>query len=231
VPDSDPLKAVLFDMDGTLVDTERIWWQAVEHVASTLGYELTDADVPDVLGRPVEHTANLLRRATGAPSVSLAADLHREFAARVEARVVVRPGAVELLDRLPACGITVGLVSASPRSIVNTVLRALGASRFTVTVSADDTERTKPAPDPYLLAARTLGVPATACVAVEDSPAGVHSAEVAGCPVLAVPSLTPIPPAPGRVVLDSLEQVNVPLLRDLAAGRSVPSARGSHPGR
>jgi HAD superfamily hydrolase (TIGR01509 family) len=220
VPDSHPLKAVLFDMDGTLVDTEEMWWQAVEHVASTLGYELTGADMPDVLGRPVEHTAALLGRATGTPVVSIAADLHREFATRVEARIVVRPGAVELLDRLPSYGIALGLVSASPRSIVNTVLRALGADRFAVTITADDTERTKPAPDPYLMAAHVLGVPTTACVAVEDSPAGVCSAEAAGCQVLAVPSLTPIPPAPGRTVLDSLEQADIPLLQALATRRA-----------
>jgi HAD superfamily hydrolase (TIGR01509 family) len=213
--DSCSLKAVLFDMDGTLVDTEGMWWQAVEHVAAGLGHELTDADLPDVLGRTVEHTAAVLRRVTGAPAAPIAGDLHREFAARVAARTVVRPGAVELLDRLPGHGIAVGLVSASPRSIVNTVLRTLGAGRFAVTVTADDTERTKPAPDPYLMAARLLGVPVTACVAVEDSPAGVCSAEAAGCRVLAVPSLSPIPPAPGRTVLDSLEQADVPLLRRL----------------
>jgi HAD superfamily hydrolase (TIGR01509 family) len=216
VPDAHPLKAVLFDMDGTLVDTEELWWEAVEHVASTRGYALSDADLPDVLGRPVEYVADVLRRATGASLASLAADLHREFATRVSGRIVVRPGAVGLLDRLPSHGIAVGLVSASPRAIVNTVLRAIGADRFAVTVTADDTEHTKPAPDPYLLAAEMLGVPPAACVAIEDSPAGVRSAESAGCAVLAVPSLTPIPPAPGRAVLDSLEQADIPLLRALA---------------
>lgn len=216
MPDSHPLKAVLFDMDGTLVDTEELWWEAVEHVASALGYTLSDADLPDVLGRPVEHVAAVLRRATGSSLASLSVDLHREFATRVSGRIVVRPGVMGLLDRLPSHGIAIGLVSASPRSIVNTVLRKLGADRFAVTVTADDTERTKPAPDPYLLAARMLGVPPAACVAIEDSPAGVRSAESAGCAVLAVPSVTPIPPAPGRTVLDSLEQADIPLLRALA---------------
>jgi HAD superfamily hydrolase (TIGR01509 family) len=220
-------RAVLFDMDSTLVDTEELWWQAVDHVAATVGYELTDADLPDVLGRPVAHTAGVLLRRASTTAVSadaLAADLHRQFALRVTARVVVRPGAAELLDRLPSYGVAVGLVSASPRSIVTIVLRTLGTDRFTVTVSADDTEHTKPAPDPYLLAARLVGVPPAECVAVEDSPAGVRSAEAAGCPVLAVPSRTPIAPAPGRAVLDSLEQADITVLRALVTGGRSPGA-------
>jgi HAD superfamily hydrolase (TIGR01509 family) len=218
VPDfSTRLQAVLFDMDGTLVDTEELWWQAVEHVASTLGYELTDADLPDVLGRPVGHTAALLRRVTDASLATLTSALHCEFTSRLESGIVVRPGAVELLDQLPSHGIAVGLVSASPRSVVDIVLGVLGADRFAVTVTADDTKRTKPAPDPYLMAARVLGVPPTACVAVEDSPVGVRSAESAGCPVLAVPSRTLIPPAPKRAILTSLEQANLSLLHALAS--------------
>lgn len=216
-------------MDGTLVDTEGLWWQAVEHVASTVEYRLTDADLPDVLGMPVEHTADLLRRATGASLESLTADLRREFSARMAGRILPRPGAVELLDRLRRDGITIGLVSASPRSVVDTVLGVLGTDRFAVTVSADDTERTKPAPDPYLAAARLLGVRACDCVVVEDTPAGVASAEAAGCRVVAVPSSVPIPPAPGRVVLDSLERAGLPLLRALAAEAPVRRPRGGRP--
>lgn len=226
-----PLKAVLFDMDGTLVDTEELWWQAAEHVASALAYALTDADLPDVLGRPVEHTAAHLQRVSGAPVPlhCLAADLHREFATRVEARIVPRPGAVELLDRLHRQAVPTALVSASPRSIVDTVLRFLGPERFAVSITADDTERTKPAPDPYLAAARALGVPPSACVAVEDTPTGVASAEAAGCPVLAVPSLAPIPPAPGRTVLHSLEQADIALLEEIAARRAGPAAVSASP--
>ncbi|MDH6583270.1 HAD superfamily hydrolase (TIGR01509 family) [Streptomyces sp. SAI-133] len=207
-----PLQAVLFDMDGTLVDTERLWWEAVEEVA---GRPLTEADRPDVLGRPVEHTAAWLSAATGAPAAALAETLHHEFADRVRTGVVPRPGALDLLDALARERIPTALVTASPRSVADTVLDVLGASRFAVSVTADDTEHTKPAPDPYLAACRALGVPPSGCVAVEDTETGVRSAEAAGCAVLAVPSLAPIGAAPGRTVLTGLEGVTTTRLRAL----------------
>ncbi|AGS68332.1 HAD-IA family hydrolase [Streptomyces collinus] len=210
------LRAVLFDMDGTLVDTERLWWEAVEQVA---GRALTDADQPEVLGRPVEHTAHWLATATGTPAARLAADLHREFAERVRTGVVPRPGAVELLDALAADRIPAALVTASPRAVADVVLDALGAHRFATSVTADDTARTKPAPDPYLAACRNLGVDPAACVAVEDTATGVASAEAAGCAVLAVPSLAPIAEAPGRTVRDSLTGVTAAGLERMVVPR------------
>jgi HAD superfamily hydrolase (TIGR01509 family) len=193
-------------MDGTLVDTERLWWEAVEQVA---GRPLTEADQPEVLGRPVEHTAEWLGAATGRSARDLAADLHREFADRVRTGIVPRPGALDLLAALAAAGVPTALVTASPRAVADVVLDALGAGRFAASVTADDTPRTKPAPDPYLAACRALGVEPTACVAVEDTETGVASAEAAGCAVLAVPSLAPIGAAPGRTVRDSLAGVTV----------------------
>ncbi|WP_041822115.1 HAD-IA family hydrolase [Streptomyces davaonensis] len=207
-----PLQAVLFDMDGTLVDTERLWWEAVEQVA---GRALTGADEPDVLGRPVEHTADWLAATTGRPAAELAAALHREFADRVRAGIVPRPGALDLLDALARDGVPTALVTASPRAVADTVLEALGAERFAVSVTADDTEHTKPAPDPYLAACRALGVDPAACVAVEDTQTGVSSAEAAGCTVLAVPSLAPIEAAPGRTVRSGLTDVTPDRLRAL----------------
>ncbi|WP_055492907.1 HAD-IA family hydrolase [Streptomyces sp. TP-A0356] len=210
-----PLQAVLFDMDGTLVDTERLWWEAVEHVA---GRALTEADQPEVLGRPVEHTAAWLGEATGAPVADLAAALHREFTGRVRTGVVPRPGALDLLDALARDGVPTALVTASPRALADTVIEALGAGHFAVSVTADDTERTKPAPDPYLAACRALGVDPVGCVAVEDTETGVASAEAAGCAVLAVPSLAPIGAAPGRTVRESLTGVTPEQLGALVTG-------------
>ncbi|MDQ0989771.1 HAD superfamily hydrolase (TIGR01509 family) [Streptomyces sp. V3I7] len=201
-----PLQAVLFDMDGTLVDTERLWWEAVEQVA---GRPLTEADQPEVLGRAVEDTAAWLGAADGTPVADVAATLHREFADRVRTGIVPRPGALALLDALAGAGVPTALVTASPRPVADLVLDALGASRFAASVTADDTDRTKPAPDPYLAACRALGVEPAACVAVEDTETGVASAEAAGCAVLAVPSLAPIEGAPGRTVRDALVGVTL----------------------
>jgi HAD superfamily hydrolase (TIGR01509 family) len=216
-----PLQAVLFDMDGTLVDTERLWWEAVEQVAAGLGRPLTEADQPDVLGRPVEYTAAWLGDGTGAAAVEVGAELHRQFADRVRAGIVPRPGALRLLEELAREGVPTALVTASPRAVADTVLAALGAGHFAVSVTADDTGRTKPAPDPYLAACRALGVDPGACVAVEDTETGVASAEAAGCAVLAVPSLAPIASAPGRTVLASLEGVTPDRLRAMVTPREL----------
>ncbi|MFI9613397.1 HAD-IA family hydrolase [Streptomyces sp. NPDC052023] len=225
-----PLQAVLFDMDGTLVDTERLWWEAVEHVA---GRPLTDADRPEVLGRTVDDTAAWLADTTGRPVADLSATLHREFAERVRTGIVPRPGALDLLDALARDGVPTALVTASPRAVAGTVLDALGAERFAVAVTADDTALSKPAPDPYLAACHALGAEPAACVAVEDTQTGVTSAEAAGCAVLAVPSLAPIAAAPGRTVRASLvgvttQELNAMVVREaMGPGPGTPAAGGS----
>ncbi|MEV6862523.1 HAD family phosphatase [Streptosporangium subroseum] len=225
------LRAVLFDMDGTLVDTEGMWWEACAAVAAELGLELTDAETGHVLGRPVEHVAaHLLRRDPSSPSSSDTADttdarlaevggrLIEAFAERIAEGVTPLPGAIRLLDDLRAADMPVALVSASPRQIVDTVLRTIGAERFALVVAAEDTVRAKPLPDPYLKAAANLGVAPAECVAVEDSPTGLAAAHAAGCRVVAVSGGMTVPD--DVLIMDSLERVNLPLLRRLIEGRT-----------
>ncbi|NJP94324.1 HAD family phosphatase [Nonomuraea sp. FMUSA5-5] len=166
--------AVLLDMDGTLVDTEGSWWQAV---ASVAGRPLTAADAPFVHGRTIEDVAGYL----GDPGLTPC--LTGAFAQRVERDLTVVPGAPELLAGLAATGIPTALVSASPRSIVDLVLPRLDHV-FDLVLANEDTRRGKPWPDPYLEAARRLGAPPSRCVAIEDSPAGIAAARAAGCRVL-----------------------------------------------
>uniref|UniRef100_A0AAU2JGZ3 HAD family phosphatase n=1 Tax=Streptomyces sp. NBC_00049 TaxID=2903617 RepID=A0AAU2JGZ3_9ACTN len=209
------LAAVLFDMDGTLVDTEVLWWRTTEEIADRLGHRLTDADAPEVVGRAVQDTAaHLVRVSGGGDPYEVAADLTEGFFRRVEAGAPMRPGAQRLLTALEAEGVPFALVSASPRVVVDSVVGgSLAHVPFAFTVSADDTDRTKPHPEPYREAAARLGLAPGACVAVEDSPDGAASAEAAGCAVLVVPSLLAVPPSPRRTFAESLEEVTVARLR------------------
>ncbi|WP_405792559.1 HAD family hydrolase [Streptomyces sp. NBC_00029] len=202
-------------MDGTLVDTEVLWWRTTEETAGGLGHRLTDADAPEVVGRAVEDTAaHLVRVSGGGDPSEVAAALTAGFFRRVEAGAPMRPGARRLLAALEAEGVPFALVSASPRVVVDSVVGgSLAHVPFAFTLSADDTARTKPHPDPYRAAAERLGFAPQACVAVEDSPDGAASAEAAGCAVLVVPSLLPVPASPPRSFAGSLENVTVARLR------------------
>ncbi|MEU9673393.1 MULTISPECIES: HAD family hydrolase [Streptomyces] len=220
--------AVLFDMDGTLVDTEVLWWETAHEVAAGLGHRLTDADAPEVVGRAVADTAAHLIAVTGGTADGLfavAAELTGSFHRKVDAGAPLRPGAAALLAALERHRVPFALVSASPRSVVDAVVTgALAEAPFAFTLSADDTVRTKPHPDPYMAAATRFGVPASACVAVEDSPDGTASAHAAGCAVLVVPSLLPVDPARGRTFARSLEEVDLGVLSDCLRR---PEASGS----
>lgn len=212
------LAAVLFDMDGLLVDSEPLWFETEVEVMARLGAPWSKDDQEHLLGGSMEHTvAYLLRRATEPASPEHVARwmLDGMLKRAAERRVIVRPGAVELLAEVAAAGVPCALVTSSEREFAEAVLTGTGF-RFPVTVTAEDVTRTKPDPEPYLLAAKLLDADPAACVALEDSPNGVASATEAGCRVVAVPSLLPIPPAPGRLVATSLRDVTLETLRALA---------------
>ena len=213
------LAAVLFDMDGLLVDTEPLWLETETAVMARLGAPWTPQDQQALLGGSMQRTVSyLLGKATRpVPPETVARWMLDGMLDRAaDGRVVVRPGARELVAEVAAAGLPYALVTSSQRRFADAVLAATGMT-FPVIVCGEDVTATKPDPEPYLLAAKLLGADPARCVALEDSPNGVASAAAAGCRVLAVPSLLPIPPAPGRLVLGSLRDVTLATLRDLAA--------------
>jgi HAD superfamily hydrolase (TIGR01509 family) len=221
-PGSSPaggLQGVLFDMDGLIVDSEPLWFEVECAVMARLGGQWGEADQRALVGGSLPRTVSYLldRAAEPASPEQVGRWLVEGMTSLLMSRTLTMlPGVGELLAEVRAAGIPHALVTSSERPIMDAVLTRLGVS-FTATVCANDVTRGKPHPEPYLTAASLLGADPRYCVALEDSPNGVASAEAAGCRTVAVPSLVPIEAKPGRIVAASLSQVDLALLRDLAA--------------
>jgi HAD superfamily hydrolase (TIGR01509 family) len=214
---------VLFDMDGLLIDSEPLWLEAETAIMARLGAGWTEKDQAALLGGSLRRTVRYLlaKASRPAPPEAVAGWLMADIIERVRGNgVPVRPGARELVAAAATAGLPTALVTSSERSFMDAVLASTGM-RFDVLVCAEDVAATKPDPEPYLLAAKLVGVPPGDCFALEDSPNGVASAEAAGCRVFAVPSLVPIPLVPGRIV--------VPSLRDLTVDTGGVYPRGAAP--
>lgn len=211
------LQAVLLDMDGTLVDTEGFWWDVEVEVFAALGHALDESWRHVVVGGPMTRSAGFLIEATGAAITlaELTTLLNEGFEDRIGHALPLMPGAARLLAELHEQAVPTALVSASHRRIIDRVLSVLGPHHFALSVAGDEVSRTKPFPDPYLLAAAGLGADPVRCAVVEDTSTGVAAAEAAGCRVVAVPSVAPIAPAEGRTVVTSLEEVDLAFLRGL----------------
>jgi HAD superfamily hydrolase (TIGR01509 family) len=206
-------------MDGLLVDTEPLWFETEAEVMARLGGLWTQEDQKQLLGGSMEKTVAFLlaRAAVSASPADVESWMAQGVIDRVAAgRVTVMPGARELLAEVAAAGVPYALVTSSQRPFAEAVLAGAGL-RFDVTVTADDVPATKPDPAPYLLGAKLLGADPARCVAMEDSPNGVASATAAGCKVVAVPSFGGVPPAAGRLVVRSLDDVSLDTLLALAA--------------
>jgi HAD superfamily hydrolase (TIGR01509 family) len=215
------LQAVLLDMDGTLVDTEGFWWDVEVEVFAGLGHTLDESWRHVVVGGPMTRSAGFLIEVTGADIMlpELTVLLNKGFEERIDQALPLMPGAARLLTELYEHQIPTALVSASHRRIIDRVLARLGPRHFALSVAGDEVARTKPHPDPYLVAAAGLGADPARCAVVEDTATGIASAEAAGCHVVAVPSVAPVAPAHRRTVVTSLEEVDLAFLRGLIAVR------------
>jgi HAD superfamily hydrolase (TIGR01509 family) len=215
------LMGVLFDMDGLLVDSEPLWFEVESTVMTRLGGSWGSSDQAALVGGSLQRSLDYLLAKASRP-------LSRDIVAgwMVDGMVellstrplVVMPGARELLAEVVAAGVPYALVTSSERPVMEAVLDRLNVT-FPVTVCGDDVSKSKPDPEPYLMAAAKLGADPRHCVALEDSPNGVAAAEAAGCLMIAVPSLVPIPAENGRLVLTSLAELSLDGLYSLAATR------------
>ena len=185
------IEAVIFDMDGVLVDTEHLWDEVREELTGEWGGRYTPEAQQAMMGMSSREWSRYLHDVVGLrePPDVINGEVVRRMLARYEADLPVVPGAVDAVRALASAGYRLAVASSSNRELIDTVLRRLGLTElFEVTVSSEEVARGKPAPDVYLEAARRLRVEPGRCAAVEDSASGIRAAHAAGMRVIAYPN-------------------------------------------
>jgi HAD superfamily hydrolase (TIGR01509 family) len=223
------LRAVLFDMDGLLVDSEPLWFEVEHTVMTMLGGDWTPQDQQALVGGSLHRSVDyLLRRASRPASHDEVASLLISGMADLlaEREAAVMPGALDLLAQVKAAAIPSVLVTSSERVIMDAVLASLARHEidFTATVCGADVRHPKPEPEPYQRAAALIGAEPRFCVALEDSSNGVASALAAGCVTVAVPGVAQVDPRPGLTIVASLADVDLALLDALVVRAAMAPA-------
>lgn len=223
------LMGVLWDMDGTLLDSEKIWDIAVAELSLRFGRELTAEVRESTLGNSMQGALRKVFAHTGTDATNANLTAGRDW---LTTRVTElfsqglpwRPGAKDALQLVRDMGLRTALVTNTERGLVEVALETIGREYFDFTVSGDEVEEGKPHPAPYLRGASLLGLDPSQCLAVEDSPTGSLSAHRAGCSVLLVPSEVAAEPAPGYVVRQSLTNITADDLRSAWCDARIPSS-------
>ncbi|MEY3407837.1 MAG: hypothetical protein RL038_898 [Actinomycetota bacterium] len=221
--------AVLWDMDGTLVDTEEYWIAAEINLVNQAGGVWTHADGLSVVGKPIPVTAIELQKRGGVTlEVSEIVQSLLDFV-ETEMRtkgIPWRPGALELLEKIHTAGIPSALVTMSYKQLANVVLDLLPNRPISVAVTGEIVKHGKPHPEPYLMAAKLLGVEPSKCLAIEDSLTGIMSAEAAGTNVLGIPHMVEIPAAEKRNRAPSLTAIDWPEISQIMSNKTLDLIRG-----
>jgi HAD superfamily hydrolase (TIGR01509 family) len=207
--------AVVFDLDGVILETEEVWDEVRGRYVVERGGRYDEAAQRAMMGMSAPEWSRFLHEELGVPGApeEISADIVRLMEARYRERLPLIPGAREAVERL-AGRWPLGLASSSNRPLIDAALELSGLDRFfAATVSSEEVARGKPAPDVYLDAARRLGVEPERCAAVEDSHSGIRSAKAAAMRVIAIPNPS-YPPDPEALaiadaVLDSIEELTV----------------------
>ena len=188
-------QAILFDMDGLFIDSEPAWHAAETEMMRGYGYDWQPADQLQCLGGPLSRVTEYMSSCLNGsitPEV-LGQEIISEMQNRLSSQTTYMPGAIEFSKLISELQIPQALVSASPRALVDAVIRNMPQNYFKETVAAGDIARTKPFPDPYLHAAKLLNVEIENCLIFEDSPTGITAATASGAFVVAIPHFVEIP--------------------------------------
>ena len=216
--------AVLWDMDGTIIDTEPYWIAAEIALAERDGGTWTHDDGLSLIGMAIPASAEILRDRAGVNGSieEIVDDLIRLVGDQLRAHGAPwQPGARELLDALRDADVPCALVTMSYSPLAHILDSLVPAGTFATLVTGDMVAHGKPHPEPYLTAAARLDVVPTDCIAIEDSPTGLASAEAAGARVIGVPHFLQIPRSPGRNRVQTLRDVDLDLLRRVHAGEHI----------
>ena len=209
--------AVFFDMDGLMVDSEPEWLKSEIEVTAEFGYLWTEADQIACLGGPLTRVGQYMHDKCGGAKTPdyFTQNLIDTQALKMRGNTPTMPGALELVSELQSQGIKTGLVSASPRNIVDAVLDNLGHDLFPFSISSDDVHNTKPNPECYIKAARLTDSNIDNCLVFEDSLTGMSAATSSGAYLIAVPHLVKITESSRVRVISSLEQMSFAKLKNL----------------
>ena len=212
-------QAVLFDMDGLFIDSEPDWHAAESEMMRSNGYDWKPEDQLKCLGGPLTRVTEYMSECLkGSKSPEqLANSIVTEMQKRMSGNVSLMPGALEFSRELNQIGVPQALVSASPRLIVDAVLTGMNEKYFALSVAAGDIERTKPYPDPYLHAAKLLGVDINNCIIFEDSPTGLTAARASGAFVVGIPHLVEVPEEARLKIVKSFTEVSISSLDNWSA--------------
>lgn len=206
--------AVLWDMDGTLIDSEPYWMKSEGAFAKANNSPWSEQDGLSLVGLSLYDSSKIIKDRVGSPlePEQIIDQLTDEVTAQLRQEILWRPGAKELLLLLRKKGIKTALVTMSMHRMAKEVVDSIGFDAFDVIVAGDDVIHGKPHPEPYLKAASLLGVNPEDCVAFEDSISGLRSAEAAGTKAVGIKNIVEIPAQPGRILWPTLEGIGI---RDL----------------
>ena len=205
------MSAILFDMDGTLIDSEPLWLKAEIEVMAEVGCHWDEQDQINCLGGPAERTERYMQERSQniKPYGYFINRLHEVMRARITNELDLIPNAPSLLKECKDAGIKTALVTASSRDLMTIVLKRFPIGTFDVVVSGDDVEKSKPDPAPYLLAAKQLSVDISKCLVLEDSLTGVQSGLSSGAKVIGIPHLVQMSEHPNLRVISSLDEITL----------------------